>query len=83
MKELLKVTGLDKLIEKVTKIDELMKTFPVEVDKKEPLFLQGPKLWQASTLEEEIELAEFEKSNQFAVDVVRAKVEDPLRNINL
>lgn len=73
--------GLGELIKKLEKREELFNQLPIIVTDQDKLLVQGPKLWQAATSAEEQELAKFEKDNQLAINALKAKIEDPLRNI--
>ena len=76
-----KAPGLNELIKKLEKREKLFNQLPITVTEQDKLLVQGPKLWQAPTNAEEKKLAEFEKNNQLAINALKAKIEDPLRNI--
>lgn len=72
---------LEKNLRRLQHREEIFKQFPMEVTDQTRLIVQGPKLWQADSDQEELEWAQFEKENQLAIDAIKAKVEDPLRSI--
>ena len=79
---MIKITtpGIDKRIKQLEKREALFNSYPQEVTDKTKSLVQGPKLWQADTEAEEMELAQFEKDNKLAMNAIKA-FEDALTSI--